>query len=75
MPAIAAAIWAAVCCALGTFAAWNAAIYVAQVDDERLKEAVRDGRYIEATQEVLQRHGGLWFNDESYVISRPAKAA
>jgi hypothetical protein len=57
------------------FAAWNAAIYVAQVDDARLKEAVRDGRYIEATQEVLQRHGGLWFNDESYVISRPAKAA
>ena len=57
------------------FAAWNAAIYMAQVDDQRLKEAVRDGRYIEATQEVLQRHGGLWFNDESYVISRPAKAA
>jgi hypothetical protein len=57
------------------FAAWNAAIYVAQVDDSRLKAAVREGRYIEATQEVLQRHGGLWFNDESYVISRPAKAA
>jgi SAM-dependent methyltransferase len=57
------------------FAAWNAAIYVAQVDDSRLKEAVMDGRYVAATQEVLQRHGGLWFNDESYVISRPAKAA
>jgi SAM-dependent methyltransferase len=52
------------------FAAWNAAIYVGQVEDERLAEAVTHGRYIEATREVLRRHGGLWFNDESYVISR-----
>ncbi|MFI4989036.1 MAG: hypothetical protein ACHQF3_16540 [Alphaproteobacteria bacterium] len=59
--------------AIGTstlFAAWNAAIYVAQVEDDRLSEVVRDGRYLEATREVLRRHGGLWFNDESYVISR-----
>jgi len=27
-------------------------------------------RYLEATREVLQRHGGLWFLDESYVVSR-----
>jgi SAM-dependent methyltransferase len=52
------------------FAAWNAAIYVAQVEDDRLTEAVKDGRYLDATNGVLQRHGGLWFNDESYVISR-----
>jgi len=52
------------------FAAWNAAIYVAQVEDERLTDVARDGRYLEATSEVLQRHGGLWFNDESFVISR-----
>jgi hypothetical protein len=51
-------------------AAWNAAIYVAQVEDDRLAEAYRDQRYIEATREVLQKHGGLWFYDESYVISR-----
>jgi hypothetical protein len=51
-------------------AAWNAAIYVAQVEDERLNEAVRDGRYVEATRDVLLKYGGLWFNDESYVISR-----
>jgi hypothetical protein len=51
-------------------AAWNAAIYVAQVEDQRLDEAVKDNRYIEATREVLREHGGLWFNDESYVISR-----
>ncbi|HRF09769.1 MAG TPA: hypothetical protein PL193_14150 [Xanthobacteraceae bacterium] len=52
------------------FAAWNAAIYVAQVEDDRLSSVVTDGRYLQATREVLQKHGGLWFNDESYVISR-----
>ncbi len=51
-------------------AAWNAAIYVAQIEDDRLNEAVVDGRYIEATRDVLRQHGGLWFYDESYVISR-----
>jgi len=52
------------------FAAWNAAIYVAQVEDDRLAEVVADGRYLDATREVLREHGGLWFYDESYVISR-----
>jgi hypothetical protein len=59
--------------AIGTstlFAAWNAAIYVAQIDDSRLSEAVRDTRYLDATREVLQKHGSLWFLDESYVVSR-----
>jgi hypothetical protein len=53
-----------------TLAAWNAAIYVAQVEDERLNEVVKDSHYLEATREVLRKHNGLWFNDESYVISR-----
>ncbi|HVY57458.1 MAG TPA: hypothetical protein VHA77_06370 [Xanthobacteraceae bacterium] len=52
------------------FAAWNAAIYVAQVEDDRLESVVADGRYLEATREVLQERGGLWFYDESFVISR-----
>ena len=52
------------------FAAWNAATYVAQIEDERIHEATQDGRYLEYTAEVLHKHGGLWFNDESYVISR-----
>jgi hypothetical protein len=52
------------------FAAWNAAIYVAQIDDVRLGEALRDTRYLDATREVLQKHGSLWFLDESYVVSR-----
>jgi len=52
------------------FAAWNAAIYVAQVEDDRLASVVNDSRYLHATREVLRRNGGLWFFDESYVISR-----
>jgi hypothetical protein len=52
------------------FAAWNAAIYVAQVEDDRLAEVTQDGRYIDATREVLRQNGALWFYDESYVISR-----
>jgi len=52
------------------FAAWNAAIYVAQVEDDRLADVVADGRYLESTREVLREHGALWFYDESYVISR-----
>ena len=59
--------------AIGTstlMAAWNAAVYVAQIEDERLDAVMGDRAYLEATQEVLRRHGGLWFLDESYVISR-----
>jgi len=52
------------------FAAWNAATYVAQVEDDRLAEVVGDGRDLAPTREVLREHGGLWFYDESYVISR-----
>ena len=52
------------------FAAWNAAIYVAQVEDDRLADVVNSGEYLDATRDVLRRHGGLWFLDESYVISR-----
>ena len=56
------------------FAAWNAAIYVAQIEDERLSEAVISGRWLEATSKVLRQHRGLWFWDESYVISRKRDA-
>jgi hypothetical protein len=52
------------------FAAWNAAVYVAQIDDERLGEVIGARRYLDATREVLQAHGCLWFLDESYVVSR-----
>jgi hypothetical protein len=52
------------------FAAWNAAVYVAQIEDERLSGVISSGAYLDATREVLRKYGGLWFWDESYVISR-----
>lgn len=52
------------------FAAWNAAVYVAQIEDERLGAVLGSRDYLDATREILQTHGSLWFNDESYVVSR-----
>jgi hypothetical protein len=52
------------------YAAWNAAIYVNQVEDERLDSVVQNGAYLDATQAVLQKHNGLWFNDETFVVTR-----
>jgi hypothetical protein len=52
------------------FAAWNAAVYVAQIEDQRLSQAISGGAYLDATKAVLRERGGLWFWDESYVISR-----
>jgi hypothetical protein len=52
------------------FAAWNAAIYVNQIEDQRLDPVVTTGAYVNATQEVLQKYGGLWFNDETFIVSR-----
>ena len=52
------------------FAAWNAVVYVNQIEDERLEAALHEGRYLEVTQEVLREHGRLWFNDEAFVVRR-----
>jgi hypothetical protein len=51
-------------------AAWNAAVYVAQIDDRQVTAAMTSGAYLDATSEVLARHGGLWFIDESFVVAR-----
>jgi len=52
------------------FAAWNAAIYVAQIEDNRLAPVLDSRKYLEATARILQKHNGLWFNGESFVVSR-----
>lgn len=51
-------------------AAWNAATYVAQVEDDRLEASMHSDAYISATRNVLKKRGGLWFQNESYTISR-----
>ena len=52
------------------YAAWNAAIYVAQISDDRLDPELLGSLYLEATKDVLKSNDGLWFNDEAYVISK-----
>jgi hypothetical protein len=52
------------------FAAWNAAIYVGQIENQRLEAALGGSEYLEATAKILHKHNGLWFNDESFVVSR-----
>ena len=51
-------------------AAWNAAVYVAQIEDERVTEVMQRGDYLQATKDVVLKHGGLWFQDESFVVVR-----
>lgn len=51
-------------------AAWNAAVYVAQISDDRIDEVMMDNDYFDATREVLSKHGGLWFLNESFVVYR-----
>ena len=51
-------------------AAWNAATYVAQIEDERLRQAMGQGDYLDVTRHVLQKYDGLWFTDESFIVAR-----
>lgn len=55
------------------FAAWNAAVYVAQIEDERLEPAMATSNYLDVTEQVLQKYGGLWFNDEVFTVVRRAR--
>ncbi len=55
-------------------AAWNAAIYVAQIEDARLEPVMADSAYLDATRDVLHERDGLWFLDESFVVSRRGDA-
>lgn len=51
-------------------AAFTAAAYVAQIDESRLSSAMSTGQYLQATKQVIDRHGAVWFNDEMYLITR-----
>ena len=51
-------------------AAWNAATYVAQIDDDLLTQAMSSSDYMDVVLKVTQRHDGLWFADESFAVAR-----
>ncbi|MEM7280588.1 MAG: hypothetical protein AAF438_02990 [Pseudomonadota bacterium] len=52
------------------FAAWNAATYVAQISENQLQSAGSLEDYLHSTESILQKRGPLWFNDETFVVSR-----
>ena len=57
--------------ALSLSSAWNNAIYFAEVKEDLAQAAVHEGRrYLEVTREVLRRHGGLWFANETFRVTR-----
>ena len=59
--------------AIGTstlLAAWNASTYVAQIDDDRLRQSMGERDYLEVTSQVLQKYNALWFIDESFLVAR-----
>ncbi len=37
-----------------------------QIEDERLDSVITNGAYLDATQAVLQKHGGLWFQRRDF---------
>ena len=56
---------------LGTsaeFAAWNAACYVAQIEDTRSDQLVLNGTFQSCVHNVLNKYGNLWFTNEAFVV-------
>ncbi|MEJ6393883.1 hypothetical protein V8J82_11490 [Gymnodinialimonas sp. 2305UL16-5] len=51
-------------------AAWNAATYVAQIEDVLLEETHGSSWHFDVTADILHKYGGLWFNDEVFSITR-----
>jgi len=52
-------------------AAWNNATFVAQVPQADVDEVMRGGvDYLSTTADVIKECGGLWFINESFVLSR-----
>ncbi|MEQ9188891.1 MAG: hypothetical protein RLQ25_00030 [Alphaproteobacteria bacterium] len=52
------------------FAAWNAATYVAQIEDSLIEGAMHRPDIMDITRDVLRRYEGMWFLDESFVVVR-----
>ena len=54
-------------------AAWNAATYVAQIDESRSDELVLNGKFQSCVNNVLSKYGRLWFTNEAFVVVRKEK--
>ena len=52
------------------FSAWNASIYVNQMDDEKVMKVEKTKNYEKIVQNVVSKNKGLYFNNEIFVIER-----
>ena len=52
------------------FSAWNAAVYVNQMTDEQIFKAEKSKNYQKIVQKIVNKHKGLYFNNELFVIQR-----
>ena len=50
------------------FSSWNASTYVAQINDENIIKAEKEGKYLKHIQQTIKKHDGLWFNNEILII-------
>lgn len=54
--------------------AFNNAVYFAQVREDLVQAAIRAGRqYLDVTESVLRKHGGLWFVNEAFSVTRKSE--
>ena len=52
-------------------AAWSNAVFVSQVPRAKVDALVNSREdYLKASTNIIKKHGGLWFINESFVIKR-----
>ena len=52
------------------FAAWNAAVYVNQIDETKILRAQKSSHYENIVSEIVNEYKGLYFNNELFVIEK-----
>ena len=52
------------------FSAWNASIYVNQIDDDKVIKVEKSKNYEDVVQKIVTKHKGLYFNNEIFVIEK-----
>ena len=52
------------------FSAWNASIYVNQMDDEKVIKAEKTKNYEKIVTQIVAKNKGLYFNNEIFVIKK-----
>jgi len=52
------------------FSAWNASIYINQIDDDKVIKVEKSKNYEKIVKEIIAKNKGLFFNNEMFVIEK-----